>query len=113
MCLLDPSSALLIVSREIEEQSPAYPSVLETSTLGQRDRHLAIVLRDEPNWLSYVQHLQDTDVIVLLTPVVSPSEENQGNSSDPFEPLGRSLAQRHQRVRQGIYIFLHTLPVNI
>ncbi|KAE9374486.1 hypothetical protein N431DRAFT_455239 [Stipitochalara longipes BDJ] len=61
------------------------------------------LLRDAPNWLSAVRNLRETDVIVLLTPVVIPISHNPTDTSDPFEPLGRSLAKRHSRVRQIPY----------
>jgi hypothetical protein len=63
----------------------------------------AELLRDAPNWLSEVRNLRETDVIVLLTPVVIPISRNPIDTSDPFEPLGRSLAKRHSRVRQIPY----------
>lgn len=47
--------------------------------------------------------MQETDVIILLTPVVIPISPSPTDLSDPFEPLGQSLAKRHARVRQIPY----------
>ncbi|KAL2067967.1 hypothetical protein VTL71DRAFT_16065 [Oculimacula yallundae] len=67
------------------------------------DRHdLAIVSRDSPDWLSYIRALQETDIIILLTPVVIPRGQDTV-VSDPFEPFGRALAKRHSRVRHVPY----------
>lgn len=41
--------------------------------------------------------------MILLTPVVDPNSEGAADTSDPFEPLGRSLARRHARVRHVPY----------
>ena len=47
--------------------------------------------------------LRETEVIILITPVVVPISQDPTDLSDPFEPLGRSLARRHARVRQVPY----------
>ncbi|KAE8447374.1 hypothetical protein EG329_010788 [Mollisiaceae sp. DMI_Dod_QoI] len=74
----------------------------DSSTLFAPSR-LATVLRDAPKWLSHLHHLRETDVIVLLTPVVIPISRDPTDMSDPFEPLGRSLSLRHARVRHVPY----------
>lgn len=50
-----------------------------------------------------MRNLRETDVIILLTPVVVPISQSPTDISDPFEPLGRSLAKRHSRIRQIPY----------
>jgi hypothetical protein len=64
---------------------------------------LAVVVRDTTDWLAHVKSLRETDVIILLTPVVIPISQDPTDTSDPFEPLGRSLAKRHARIRQVPY----------
>jgi hypothetical protein len=64
---------------------------------------LAVVYRDATDWLPKIRTLQETDVIILLTPVVIPISPDPTDISDPFEPLGRSLAKRHARIRQVPY----------
>jgi hypothetical protein len=47
--------------------------------------------------------LRETDVIILLTPVVPPTSQEPRDLSDPFEPLGRALARRYARIRHVPY----------
>ncbi|KAH8600870.1 hypothetical protein B0O99DRAFT_648963 [Bisporella sp. PMI_857] len=75
----------------------------EDGILSGQDDRLAVVVRDSTNWLSMLKNLQETDVIILLTPVVVPISQDPTDLSDPFEPLGRSLAKRHPRVRHVPY----------
>jgi hypothetical protein len=70
---------------------------------GESNGNLATLLRDSTNWLSNIPSLRDTDVIVLLTPVVIPISQDPADTSDPFEPLGRSLAKRHSKIRHIPY----------
>lgn len=79
------------------------PSPSGPSRLSENTGTLATVVRDSTNWLLDVRHLQETDVIILLTPVVVPINQDPADTSDPFEPLGRSLSRRHARVRQVPY----------
>lgn len=69
----------------------------------RNDGSLAVVLRDATDWLPHIKSLQETDVIILLTPVVIPISQDPNDLSDPFEPLGRSLAKRHAKIRQVPY----------
>lgn len=62
-----------------------------------------MVVRDATNWLQDIRNLQETDVIIVLTPVVVPISQDPTDTSDPFEPLGRSLSRRHARIRQIPY----------
>lgn len=43
------------------------------------------------------------DIIVMLTPLVVPPESQIDTACDPFEPLGRSLAERYPSVRHVPY----------
>lgn len=43
------------------------------------------------------------DIIVMLTPLVVPPESQQDITSDPFEPLGQLLSQKHPSVRHVPY----------
>jgi hypothetical protein len=99
-----PSIYFLTPTRDVinQELSPA-PSASGPSRSSESTGTLAVVVRDTTNWLSNVRHLQETDVIILLTPVVVPISQDPTDTSDPFEPLGRSLARRHARVRQIPY----------
>ena len=63
----------------------------------------AVLLRDSPNWLTHIRALQETDLVILLTPVVIPISQNPTNNSDPFEPFGRALARKHSRIRHVPY----------
>lgn len=84
-----------------QERRPL-PSSAKASTTSLH-QNLAVVLRDDSDWLSHIRALQETDVIILLTPVVIPISQDIEDTSDPFEKLGRSLANRHQRIRQIPY----------
>ena len=90
--------------RDIEQEPGGNLPADQTSSARGRDRsRLAVVLRDSTNWLSDIRSLRETDVIILLTPVVSPVSQHPESTSDPFEPLGRSLASRHARIRHVPY----------
>lgn len=43
------------------------------------------------------------DIVVMLTPLVMPPESQQDITSDPFEPLGQLLAQKHPSIRHVPY----------
>ncbi len=73
------------------------------SAAAQDRAGLAILLKDMPGWLSQLKAMSETDVIILLTPVVVPISQDPTEISDPFEPLGRALAERHARIRQIPY----------
>jgi len=98
-------------TRDIDSDALSRPSNAEALSVEQNysgvpdngGPMLANLLRDAPNWLSAVRNLRETDVIILLTPVVIPISLDQLDISDPFEPLGRSLAKRHSRIRQIPY----------
>ncbi|KAH8821571.1 hypothetical protein F5884DRAFT_850793 [Xylogone sp. PMI_703] len=64
---------------------------------------LVTLIRDSTNWLANFRSLRETDVIILLTPVALPLTQDPTDTGDPFEPLGRAIAQRHSRVRHVPY----------
>lgn len=100
----NPIELQLVLTCARDVDSDRGPSVAGPSSVGSRDSNaLAVVVRDSTNWLSNMRNLQETDVIILLTPVVIPISQDPTDISDPFEPLGRSLARRHARVRQVPY----------
>ena len=93
--------------RDLDQDPTRGPSAALPTTgasnQGEDTLTLATVVRDSTNWLSNVRSLRESDVIVLLTPVVVPISQDPTDTSDPFEPLGRSLAKRHARIRQVPY----------
>ena len=62
---------------------------------------------DKPSQLSskLFQDIEEGSVITLLTPLIQLSSElpNQELSNDPFESLGRKIAESHFRVRHVPY----------
>lgn len=90
-----PLCVVLLLTRDLDSDAPSQPANTEALPVE--------LLRDAPNWLLAVQNLRETDVIILLTPIVIPISQNPSDTSDPFEPLGRSLAKRHSRIRQIPY----------
>lgn len=60
------------------------------------------VIRDQQSCVPVTTVLRNTDLLILLTPVIAPSGEG-GGTIDPFEPLGRVLAARHPWVRHVPY----------
>jgi hypothetical protein len=89
--------------REIDARATTHPSGVALPKINTNDGSLAVVYRDATDWLQHVRSLRESDVIILLTPVVVPISQDPTDISDPFEPLGRSLAKRHARVRQVPY----------
>ncbi|THV47451.1 hypothetical protein BGAL_0310g00140 [Botrytis galanthina] len=63
----------------------------------------ATILRDSADFLSKIRSLHESDVLVLLTPIVVPISQDITDTSDPFECLGRALAKRHAKVRHIPY----------
>ncbi|KAG9236612.1 hypothetical protein BJ875DRAFT_215169 [Amylocarpus encephaloides] len=88
---------------DVDSGSARPPSHSRPSADGSRNGSLAVVSRDTTDWLQHVRSLQETDVIILLTPVVIPISPDPADISDPFEPLGLALAKRHARIRQVPY----------
>ncbi|KAF2491889.1 hypothetical protein BU16DRAFT_585060 [Lophium mytilinum] len=48
--------------------------------------------------------LHPSSFLVLFTPVVPPPSPSASPNTDPFEPLGRALAQHHARIRHVPYV---------
>jgi beta-N-acetylhexosaminidase len=63
------------------------------------------VVRDDRNLLPLSSVIQPSDTILLLTPVVKPLNRSidQSYPVDPFETLGKAIAERHPRVRHAPY----------
>jgi beta-N-acetylhexosaminidase len=63
------------------------------------------VVRDDKNLIPLNNVIQDSDIILLLTPVVKPLNRSidQSYPVDPFETLGKAIAVRHPRVRHAPY----------
>ncbi|POS86381.1 hypothetical protein EPUL_002680, partial [Erysiphe pulchra] len=85
-----------------EEFGPhLHPSA--SNIFGTNSQELSILIRDESNRLFEVRDLEDSDVIVLLTPVVHPVGQIPGEISDPFEYFESSLSNRHPWIHQVSY----------
>ncbi|KUI61080.1 hypothetical protein VP1G_08276 [Cytospora mali] len=61
----------------------------------------AMLIQDHPSHIPLSKILERGDIILLLTPLVLPIE--QDSSQDPFEPLGRGLARYHPWIRHVPY----------
>lgn len=61
------------------------------------------ILWDRQNCIPLDKILSGDDVLLLLTPVVVPSDSETEDATDPFEPLGQALSKRHQSVRHVPY----------
>ena len=79
------------------------PALSQPSVPNQDGSSVAVLLKDVPQWLAHVRTLNESDIIVLLTPVTVPLSQDQLVVSDPFEPLGLALARRHGRIRHVPY----------
>ncbi|KHJ34371.1 putative acyl- n-acyltransferase [Erysiphe necator] len=85
-----------------EETDPhLHPSA--NNHFGTNSQKLSILLRDESNRLFEVRDLQDSDIIVLLTPVVPLISQNPGEATDPFESFESSLSNRHPWIHRILY----------
>lgn len=61
----------------------------------------AMIIHDRSSHIPFSKILQRGDLVLLLTPVVSPV--NGASGEDPFEPLGRGLAEYHPWIRHVPY----------
>ena len=58
---------------------------------------------DRQNCVPLEACMSEDNILVLLTPLVVPPESQQDNTCDPFEPLGRQLAEKHPSIRHVPY----------
>lgn len=91
----------------LASKNPLVPS--DQSSAIEDGNQTATVIRDSPAYLPLSRSLKDNDILLLLTPAVTPcqvtSNSDTGHlTSDPFEPLGKALAKSHPWVRQVPYI---------
>jgi beta-N-acetylhexosaminidase len=80
--------------------------MLEHQILARKAYEASItVVRSDRSIMSVFSRLQETDIVLLLTPVVRPICSSNDTSApiDPFECFGRALALRHKRVRHVPY----------
>ncbi|TRX96292.1 hypothetical protein FHL15_003016 [Xylaria flabelliformis] len=75
-------------------------SVVTSGNRGGSRQPQATVIRDYQACIPLTRILGEGDIVLLLTPVVTPHEQN---GSDPFEPFGRALATRHPWIRHVPY----------
>ena len=61
------------------------------------------IVRDRQSCIPLSRILDDGDIVVLLTPVVPPTQEDGHDGCDPFETLGRGLAEKHPWIRHVPY----------
>lgn len=63
------------------------------------------IIKDRQSCIPLTRILQDGDIVALLTPVVPPAQVQleAKEDRDPFEPLGRALAERHPWIRHVPY----------
>lgn len=69
----------------------------------QNGRETALLARDATNSLAVIGDLDDTDIVLLLTPLVPQVSGDPDDTSDPFECFGRALESRHHRIRHRPY----------
>lgn len=80
----------------------------EQSSAIEGSNQTVTVVRDSPAYLPLSRSLKDNDILLLLTPAVTPCHVSISDighlTSDHFEPLGKALAKNHPWVRQVPYI---------
>ncbi|KAL7625493.1 hypothetical protein AAE478_004713 [Parahypoxylon ruwenzoriense] len=81
---------------------PGYPATTSGHRGGSRRSQVTLV-RDHQACIPLTRILGDGDIVVLLTPVVPPVQQDANNGCDPFEPFGRALAARHSWIRHVPY----------
>ncbi|GAP87625.1 putative glycoside hydrolase family 3 [Rosellinia necatrix] len=75
-------------------------SVLTLENRGGPRQPQVAVVRDTQDCIPLTKILEQGDIVLLLTPVVTPYEQN---GIDPFEPFGKALASRHSWIRHVPY----------
>lgn len=77
------------------------------STTGsiESDGEFPVILSDSDQLIPLKATLDESDIALLLTPLIVPPDahNNKGETSDPFEPLGRALAKGFPAVRHVPY----------
>lgn len=61
----------------------------------------ATLIRDRTSHVPFSRILKNGDIVLLLTPIVPPLDNEPGR--DPFEPLGKGLAKYHPWIRHVPY----------
>ncbi|ELR02215.1 hypothetical protein VC83_07851 [Pseudogymnoascus destructans] len=69
----------------------------------QNGGQTSLLARDATNSLAVIGDLEDTDVVLILTPSVPQVSGDPDDTSDPFECFGRALESRHHRIRHRSY----------
>ncbi|KAL5351838.1 hypothetical protein ACLOAV_003700 [Pseudogymnoascus australis] len=69
----------------------------------QNGREPALLARDVTNSLAVIGDLEDSDAVLILTPLVPQVSGDLGDTIDPFECFGRALESRHHRIRHRPY----------
>lgn len=92
----------LTVLRGVDEESIFGSSDISENRLDDGSVS-ATILRDTADSLRKIRSLRESDVLVLLTPIVVPVSQDFTDTSDPFESFGRALAKRHAKVRHIPY----------
>jgi len=80
--------------------------MLEHQVLARKAYEASVtVVRADRQKMSVFSCLQQTDIVLLLTPVVRPIYPPDGISGpiDPFECFGQALASRHKKIRHVPY----------
>ena len=70
---------------------------------GGRGKAEVTIVRDRQSCIPLSRILDEGDIVVLLTPVVPPTQEDGHDGRDPFETLGRGLAENHPWIRHVPY----------
>ncbi|KAH6626961.1 hypothetical protein B0J18DRAFT_444171 [Chaetomium sp. MPI-SDFR-AT-0129] len=68
----------------------------------------SVSIQDSQSCIPLTDYLEESDLIVLLTPAIIPGASPLNSNSDvppsdPFEPFGQALAKHHSRVRHVPY----------
>jgi len=71
--------------------------------LPSQQNRKTVVIQDAQSCLPLTGLLKEGDIIVLLTPAIAPTSPTT-SQGDPFEPLGRALANYHPWVRHIPYL---------
>jgi GNAT superfamily N-acetyltransferase len=84
---------------------PATTSASPAPEISQQPQTL--VLRDREDYLPLENVLCQDDILLLLTPVIVPVDAETDPATDPFECMGKAIADRHSLVRHVPYTKAH------